>query len=207
MESKDKYEFQGIGLGTADRRKVEQQFNDYRNSYHIDSLSDLSILEELVYREYLQDRYKQQVNKVNKSKTVNKENIIPKHILDALNENLEQILTLKERLGLFQEKKDDDYKAFEILEKKFGIWKDEHVEERKVTCPFCSEIFFLNIRTSAYIPSKLKLYKNKILCNKYLWQCYQENKITKIDMASILNVSEDYIDWLKEKIYNQEKNA
>lgn len=202
----EEYKFDGTGLTTVERHQAEKLFKEYKSKYHIQNLSDLQLLSELVFREILQIRYKKQIAKLNKSKTVNKENIVPQYILKALNDNLEQILLLKDKLGLFQEKKNDEYKAFEVLEKKFDIWKDEHIEERKVTCPFCSEIFFLNIRTDRYQESKLKLFKNKVLLNLHLWKLYkEEGKITKDDMAKVLNVSPDYISWLEKHINNPSK--
>ncbi len=197
------YKFQGTGLTTAERNWAKKKFRAYRTHYHIESYSDLQLLEELVFREALQERTKARINRINKSNNVRESNLVPKHIWTELNNNEERILVLKEKLGLFKEKNiDDPFKKFEVLQKKFEIWKNDHIEERKVTCPFCSKIFFLNIRIDKYQESKLKLYKNKVLCNEHLWKCYKEGKITKEDLASILNVSIDYIFWLEKHIIN-----
>jgi len=204
MPNLSKYRFQGVGLDKDEKKLAKKLFDDYRKHYTIDLLSDLQLLEELVYRETLQTRYKKKIEDINHSKTVKEKNIIPKSILNELDENLDKIILLKEKLGLFSENKEDEYKTFEILEKKFDIWKKNHLEERKVTCPFCSKIFFLNIRTDKFKANKLELFKNKVLCNEHLWEMFKEGKITKKDMALVLNVSEDYIDWLGEKIYNKD---
>jgi len=199
-----KYKFQGTGLSISERNFAKKKFKEYKGNYHLDSFSDLQLLEYLVYRETIHERYKRKIGELSKNKEVKEKNIIPKHLLIALNDNLEQILILKDKLGLFEEKKgEDEYKAFQILEKKFEVWKANHIEERKVICPFCSQIFFLNIRTDKYKESGLKLFKNKVLCNEHLWKCYKEGKITKEDFAQILNVSSDYIDWLESKIYDK----
>lgn len=198
-----KYKFQGTGLSVAERNSAKKAFNKYLSTYPNPSYSDLQLLEELVYRETIHERYKKKIDELNKNDSVKEKNIIPKYLLEFLNENLAQQIILKEKLGLFKEKVEDEYKALQILEKKFKIWKENHIEERKVTCPFCSEIFFLNIRTTGFTESKLKLFKNKVLCNEHLWACYKEGKITKEDFAKILNVSNDYIDWLESKIYDK----
>jgi len=200
------YRFKGVGLNKEESKIANKLFNEYKANYNIDNFSDLQLLEELVYRETKQNSYKRKLAELNKklSEKSTTENIVPKAVLNSFNDNLTQILILKEKLGLFEEKKEkDEFKAFQVLEKKFSIWKENHIEERKVTCPFCSQIFFLNIRTDKYQPSKLVLFKNKVLCNEHLWKCYKEGKITKEDFAQILNVSPDHIDWLEEKIYNK----
>ena len=200
------YKFKGVGLSLEEKKSANKRFNEYKANYHIDNYSDVQLLEDLVYRETKQDSYKQKLEDINKelTKEGSVTNLIPKAILSAFDSNLEQILILKEKLGLFAEKKDEDeFKAFQILEKKFDVWKENHIEERKVTCPFCSQIFFLNIRTDKYKESNLKLFKNKVLCNEHLWKCYKEGKITKEDFALILNVSVQQIDWLEEKIYDK----
>ena len=204
-ENKDnlKYKFQGTGLSVAERNYAKKAFNKYLSTYPNPSYSDLQLLEELVYRETIHERYKKKIDDLNKNDTVKAENIIPKYLLEFLNENLAQQIILKEKLGLFKERVEDEYKALQILEKKFKIWEQNHIEERKVTCPFCSEIFFLHIRTDKYKESGLKLFKNKVLCNEHLWKIYKEKKITKEEFAEILNVSKDYIDWLEEKIYRK----
>ena len=204
------YKFKGVGLSAEEKKRANKRFNEYKANYHIDNYSDVQLLEDLVYRETKQDSYKQKLEDINKklkeqAKKDGKEtlaSIVPKAILTAFNDNLSEILILKDKLGLFETKKDEDeFKAFQVLEKKFDVWKENHIEERKVTCPFCSQIFFLNIRTKGFTESKLKLFKNKVICNTGLWKIYQEKKITKEEFAEILNVSPDYIDFLEKKIY------
>lgn len=195
------YRFKGTGLAKEEMKWAKKQFTEYRKRYHIDRFSDLQLLEELIFREAISEQLKTKIQQVSETDSAKDKNLIPTTMIESLNDNLEQILILKGKLGLLEEKKEDEYKAFESLEKKFNIWKHNHLEERKTTCPFCSKIFFLNIRTDKFKESKLELFKNKVLCNKHLWEMFKEGKITKTDMALVLNVSEDYITWLGEKIY------
>ena len=205
MKNQEKYKFAGVGLDRGEKIWAGKRFKEYLNLYPEASYSDLQLLESLVYRETLTYRYKKKIEQLDKNKKINEiGTIVPDKILSVLNDNGKEILTLKEKLGLFQEKKEDDpYEHFKTLEKKFDIWKENHAEERAVDCPFCSQKFFLNIRTTGFTVSKLKLFKNKVLCNSTLWRLYKENKFTKEEFAEILNVSKDYIDWLKEKIYDK----
>ena len=205
------YRFKGVGLDKEEAKRANKLFNEYKDNYNINNFSDIQLLEDLVYREIKQDSYKRKLEEINRNikeaqKDGGKEtlaNIVPKAVLSAFDDNLTQILILKEKLGLFREKTEDEYKAFQILEKKFETWEKNHAEERKVTCPFCSQLFFLHIKTDKYKESGLKLFKNKVLCNESLWKIYKEKKITKQEFAEILNVSTDYIDFLEKKIYNK----
>ena len=90
------YEFKGSGLTAKERRWAKKRFDEYKEHYHIDHLSDLQLLEDLVFREALQERFKKQIEKIEKTKA-NKENVIvPKNIIESLDGNLEQIIIIKE---------------------------------------------------------------------------------------------------------------
>jgi hypothetical protein len=197
-KGKNTYRFRGTGLLDSERKWAKRRFDNYIKRYDVESYSNLQLLEDLVFRESLQEKYKKKREEIEKTAKP-----LPSYLLENMNENEEQMFNLRDKLGFFKEKNiDDPIEKFNILEKKFDKWEETHAEERKVTCPFCSEVFFLHIRTDKYTESKLKLYKNKILCNAHLWKCYKEGKITKDDMALVLNVSPDYIDWLEKNIYN-----
>lgn len=197
------YKFQGSGLNKEAKKWAKKRFEEYIEHYHFEKLSNLQLLEELVFREALQEQYKKDIEVVHDSKTVKANNIIPTKLIGEMDENLEQILKLKEKLGLFEEKKKEDpLKHLKQLKKKFEIWREENKGTREVVCPFCSELFYLMIRTEKYFPSKTPFFKDKILANKELWGVYKSGQpITKDQMSKVLGVSPDYIDWLEKKIF------
>lgn len=205
-DSKDleEYKFRGIGLSSYEKRGAKKQFEEYKSHYHIDSLSDLQVLEELVFREAIQERYKKQVEKLaNYAKSQGKEQIAPKSLTYALDQNLERILELREKLGFFEDKKaKDPYKYIQILKKKFKKYLEENQGSRELICPHCSKMIMLKIKTDKWEEQKHPLFKDRILANKHLWTLYKkEGKITKEDIAKILGVSIDYIGWLERKIF------
>ncbi len=201
-ENHNTYKFRGLGLNKHDKVPARKRFNDYQAKYSIDALSDLLILEELVFREIIQDKLKVKIGEIISSEVIQESNIIPSHLQEEYDKNEDRILILKDKLGLFIDKKvNDPYEKHEILERKAKIYRQDHPEEFKVTCPFCSEIFFLNRRIDKYEVSQLRLYKNKVLCNEGLWSLFKEGKITREDVAKVLNVSKDYVDFLEKKIY------
>lgn len=215
-DNKLKYEFEGTGLSSTERRWGKSRFNDYREKYHMENLSDLQILEELVFRECLQEKYKKKIGKLTRKRRKKKgdktspqtnSEIVPKYLVSALNENLDKILTIKEKLGLFADKTGEDpFKYIKTLKEKFKKWREENQGSREVICPHCSKMLMLKIRTDAWEAQKHPFFKDRILANKPLWNLYKDEKISKRDVANILGCSDDYIDWLEEKIYSKDSS-
>jgi len=205
-ENIGQYKFKGTGLNTSERNLARKRFNKYRTRYHIDNLSDLQLLEELVFAESLQERIKAKIGKLGKNKATGLPEVAPAHLQKLLSDNLEIILILKDKLGLFETKKDDDnYKKFKTLGKKFKIWLKENQGSRSFPCPHCQKEVMLKIKTDAWDALKHPFFEDRILANKHLWKLYKEGKIAKLDVAKVLLGEEvestDYIDWLEEHIY------
>lgn len=216
-KQKTQYEFQGTGLLTSEKKWALARFENYKASYHIESLSDLQLLEELVFREALQERYKKKIAKLAKPARKRKKTqddkdkpkvtteVVPKYVINALDENLDKILIIKEKLGLFEEKKGEDpFQYIQRLKKKFKKHREENQGSRTIICPHCSKMVMLKIRTKAWEALKHPFFKDRWLANKYLWKLYKEGKITKEDMAEVLHCPTDYVDWLDEKIYQKD---
>lgn len=210
MAKSKKYKFRGEGLENSERKFAQRRFKDYEKLYSIERLSDLSLLEQLIYLEVLERRYKNRISdldKYNKNLETKdgeeyKKPIVPKHIREALEENLNQQIILKEKLGFFQDKEHSDaFKYIEILKKKFQQYQKEHPMEFSVKCPKCGFLFFLNRQTKDYKPNeKLHLYEHNILLNKELWKMYKNKEVTKEQVAKILCVSIQYVEWLENNI-------
>jgi hypothetical protein len=203
-ENKDnlEFDFQGIGLKTSEKRWAHKRFKEYQENYHLDNFSDAQLLEELVYREAIQERYKKKIKSLQDSKTVKEQNIVPKFVLKALNDNLTQILLLKEKLGLFEKKKevDDVFKHIQTLKKKYQKWLEENQGSRTRICPHCGKMIMFKIRTDKWDAVKHPFFKDRILTNEHLLKLYKDGKLTKEDVAKVLSVSPDYVDFILDKI-------
>lgn len=211
MSKVKKYKFSGTGLSAKEKHNGQKKFDKYLEIYpNLKKYSDLQLLDELVLREIYQDRYQQIIGDLIKetSKKAEKNTLPPKNITALLDDNLEIIVKLKEKLGLFEEKKENSpYKKWEILEKKFDIWREKNPASRQTTCPFCKKVFFLKYRTKNYEPFISPFFaKDRILANKPLFDLYKSAKITKADVAAVLNVSEDYVDRLEKEYLKQAGN-
>ena len=140
----ENYEFDGAGLSRGEKYKGKKRFEQYKNKYHFESLADLTILNELVFRESLQQRYKEKIEKIETlyleaeaKGTKQKTEVAPKSLTYALDQNLQQILTLREKLGLFDKTDEENsFSYIQALKKKFQIWKNENQASRSLICPF-----------------------------------------------------------------------
>lgn len=206
MSEKDKiYTFKGTGLSTSERNTGRKRFEDYIALYpHLNKLSLLQLLEELVFLEAISERYKNKIAKITKNKAVNAAGVVPSNLMKELQDNTKQILELKEKLGLFDDKdKLDAYKDIENLQKKFNKYRGHNSLKFKTTCPFCSEIFFLKRKTENFEPHVSPFFEDKILVNRPLMKLYHESKITKQDVANVLGTPIDYVDWIEKKFFGK----
>lgn len=209
MENKELYKFSGTGLGTAEKRIGIKKFKAYINAYpHLNKLSALQLLEELVFVELMQERLKNKVATLSKSSADSNLQVIPSTIQEAINDNLEQILKLKEKLGLFDSKEQlDAYQDIKNLEAKFTEYRKRNPLSFKVTCCHCSKIMFLKRRTENYEPFISPFFEDdKILINHPLMELYHKGKITKEETSNVLGVSPDYLDWIDEKFFQKKEN-
>ena len=199
------------GLTTKEKRWGAVRFRDYTSNYpHLHKMSQLLMLEELVFTEALHEKIKEKIAQISELKKENKDSVdslLPKNIQEALRESNDAQLRLKERLNLFEDKtKLDAYRSFEDLKSDFQEYRRRNPNSFKVTCPSCSFIFFLKRKTECYNEIDSPWFRDKVLCNEPLWDAYKCKEISKKRIAAILGTSEDYIDWLAEKIFATKKN-
>ena len=209
MENKDNiYTFRGTGLSVSEKNAAKKRFEDYISAYpHLNKLSLLQLLEELVFLEAISERYKNKIAKISKNKQVKDSGVVPSNLMKELGENTKQVLELKEKLGLFESKgKIDAFTDLENLKKKFELYRNEHPLSFKVTCCHCGKVFFLKRRTENYDPFISPFFaEDKILINKPLMDLYFAKKITKEEVSKVLGTSKDYVDWIIAKFFNKNK--
>lgn len=203
------YRYQGLGLTTKERNQGRAKFCKYQKVYlHLHKLSDLQLLEHLVFLEILEERYKIRIGELSKNKAVKDAGIIPSALLKGLNENSAEIIGLKEKLGLFADKeKLSPFQDFKDSEKKFEIYRENHPLEFKTTCCFCAKIYFLKRRTKDFEPHASPFFNggSKILNNPEIMDLYHKGIITKEQAAKAHGTSPDYMDWLDDKFYKTKK--
>ncbi len=208
--NENQYIYKGLGLGTKERNAGRKKFDEYQAVYsHLHKLSDLQLLEHLVFLELLDERFKNQIATISNNKTAQKSGIIPASVLKAISDNSEQILRLKEKLGLFSDKKTlDAFEKFQDIMNKFDAYRLAHPLEFKCTCPFCTKIFFLKRRIKDYTSHISPFFNggSKILHNPEIMDWYHKGIITKEQAANAHGTSPDFIDWLDSKFYKGKKS-
>ena len=173
-EKNEGFQFQGNGLTTKEKRWGEQRFNEYRQNYpHLHKMSDLLVLEDLVFQEALHERLKENISQRAKKDQKSKEDAaVTSGTQELFKESIDLQFKLKEKLGLFEDKKKlDAFRDFEQLREDFREYRRRYPHLFKTTCPKCAFIYFLKRRTDCYEEIKSPWFKDKTLCNPELWDC------------------------------------
>ncbi len=200
--------FKSLGLTSGEQYRAIFQFKEYKDHYHIDSYSDLQLLSELVFREMLQERNKCKIGTIDKSDNVKKQKAIPITAMRALDENLDRMLVIREKLGLFKkDERKDPYEYQNLLEEKFKKHREENAGDYSCPCPYCKKMIFFMFKVKDYTAKEHPFFRGKFLTNDELWECYKKGiPVTKEVLAKIFKTSTDYIDYLETKIYNDTPN-
>ena len=195
------YKYVGVGLDTNEKRTGHKKFKDYIEKYNIASLSDLSLLEELVYLEILGDKIKINIaEKQTQMVADNKPFTVPKFLIEAMKENFESIVEIKEKLGMFENKQGNDgFQYITKIKDKFKKWEEENQGSRTFVCPHCSKMMILRVKPDVWEAAKHPFFNDKILANKHLIRLYKAGKLTATDVANILETSPKYTQWLVER--------
>ena len=182
-----------------EKKSAKDLLRKYLSDYAIETISDKNTLKQLIYLEILNNRLQHILNALHKDSKG-----VPLQLVDGIHKNIEAIGSLKNKLGLIKTKdpkhSETGFQALEILKKKFAKWREENQGSRTLNCPHCSKMVMLKIRTEAWEAQKHPFFKDRLLTNKHLLSLYKKNKITKEDVANILETSVDYVDWILSKI-------
>jgi DNA-directed RNA polymerase subunit RPC12/RpoP len=180
----------------GDERKLATSLlTKYLNDYSIENISDINTLKEVIYYEIIQNRLQAKLNEFATQKT------IPIQLVNVMHENSEAILKLKNSLGLFAEKeKKNEFDSLKSLKKRFQVWLKENALTRHLVCPHCSKMVLLKMKTDIWDSQKHPFFpRDKVLCSDHLMTLYKQNKLSREDIAKVLEVSPDYVSWLLNK--------
>jgi len=173
----------------------------YLTEFTPKTISDKNNLKSVIYLEVLQYRLQSVMNEL----TAQGATAIPLNLVDSIHKNLKEIANNKERLGLIgkekEQKESDGFRTLQSVKEKFKVWMDDNQGSRSLVCPSCGDMVMLKIRMDKWIPQKHPFFKDRFLANKKLMQLYLQKRLTKEEIAEVLNSSPDYIDWLIETLW------
>lgn len=175
----------------AEKKQANKLLEKYTSNFSIETISDKNILLQVVYLEIIQNRLQDKLNEFNET---NKS--VPSQLIKLIHENQNQILSLKEKLGILRNKELGTFDKIAVLMEKAKIWRQNNQASRTTSCPHCGQMILWKIRSDIWELQKHPFFKDKILGNPHLVKMYQEGKIKKEDVAKILEVSDGYVDWL-----------
>jgi hypothetical protein len=192
-----------VGLDEIEKQKAINLYDQYVSEHSFESLAEKSTLVSLVYLEILNDRIKIFIELEGKQK----QGAIPLRMNEQLTFNTTQIMSLKEKLGMLKNKEDES--ALDLineLKEKALIYYNEHAGCTIVKCPHCQQLFNLLMDITNLTPEKCTFFRGTILYNLPLLNLYHLKKITKIEVAEILGVHQNYVDFIYNSLYLKEIN-
>jgi len=187
-----------IGLNDTEKTKAIQLYNQYVTEHSFESLAEKSTLINLVYLEILNDRVKLFIEQEGNEK----KGAIPLRMTEQLVANTNQIMELKEKLGMMKNKADES--ALDLineLKEKALTYYNEHAGETYVKCPECQSLFRLLMKVDGLEPAKATFFRGTTLYNVKLMELYHYKKVTLEDCAEIMGVNSKYITFIYENIY------
>jgi hypothetical protein len=179
-----------------DRKEARSLLEQYLKQYDIETIADKEYLSDLIYLKILQRRIREQMEKY----TTENDNAVPANLLDTLNQLSESVTKVTNNLGL-NKREDSALNILESLKQRFKKHRLENQATRTLSCAHCGKMLLLKIRTAAWTAAKHPFFQDKILSNKALIKLYLQNKLSKAEVAEVLECSPDYIDWLIEKVW------
>jgi uncharacterized C2H2 Zn-finger protein len=192
-----------VGLNEKEKDKAIQLYDKYVTENSFENLAEKSSLVNLVYLEAINDRIKLFIEKEDKEKN----GAIPLHMVEQLISNNEQIMKLKDQLGMLKNKDNDSFiTAWDELKKKALDYYNSHAGETYVKCPECQKMFRLLMKIDGLEISKASFFKGTSLYNTKLLKLYEEKRLSKEEVAEILGVHSKYILFIFNNIYLKEKN-
>ena len=195
-----------IGLSNVEARKANSRFREYSKTYHLSSVSDKALLEDYIYLEIIGDRIQEQIKRLSNSSD---KTTIPKDLMEQFHDNLEQKLTLSEKLGFNITRKETGWLDFwTSLKDKMTRYAQENRGLCTAKCPYCKKLFLLLKKIDDYESFPFIWFKGTLLYNKVLLEFIDTGKLTIEEVSRVFGLQNtDYIKGIYNKIYLRDKSS
>jgi len=199
LEREKSFKTEWVGFKSEETRKANELLRTYIEKYSITKFSDREDLKTLVENEILKQRIQKELH--------DQKGIPPKYAIDSLNTLQNQILNLKEKLGVFAGKdKSDFYIFWERYKNKMQLYAETHEAECTFKCPSCGKYALLLFKVDDYNTFNFNLLRGTFIYNKELMEEIEKGTLTETRVAKILGCSVDYITGCYNEIYLKDKS-
>ncbi len=186
-----------------DKKLYNEIYNSYLKEKSFESFTERDTLSAFVYLEVLANRVKTFID----TEANDKNGAVPTQMVDKLLMIIQQIIVLKEQLGIGkkEEVNTNALSNWEALKRKTLAYYKEH-GNNVVKCPYCAQLFLIAMSLENKDTISLAaFFKKTILYNEELMKLYDEKRITKEEHAKILGVDDKYVDFMYTGIYLKDK--
>jgi hypothetical protein len=190
----------GNFIDDKEKDLAKKIFENYLSKLDFENFSDLSTLSMLVYNEVLAGRLQRTIND---SSTKDGKSYVSDKLIKSLSDLTNQILSLKLKLGVDADKKEDEFTALNLLKKRFH----QHIQENKAeytlwvpyTCSSCGkqdvEGHLLRLRVKDYDVLKHPFFSGRFWYNEKAMNDVESGKLSKEKYAEYFYTSVDYVNW------------
>jgi hypothetical protein len=192
----------GNFLDDAEKVLAKKIFEAYLEKLDFENFSDLSTLSTLVYSEVLLKRVEKSINKCTNK---DGESYLSDKLLKSHSDLTNQILHLKEKLGINKEVKEDEFTSLQLLKKRFHQWQQENKDSCTIAVPFTCQscghddvkMVFLRKIVKNWEAIDHTCFQGRFYYNKTAMDMVEAGTLSKDDYAKIFQVSCDYVDWCR----------
>ena len=190
----------GNFLDDTEKKLAKKMFEAYLEQNSFESYSDLSTLSILVYDEVLAGRLQRTINE---SSTKDGKSYVSDKLIKSLSDLTNQILSLKLKLGVDSEKKEDEFTALQLLKKRFATWINENKNECTIYVPFtCQKCHHDDVKP-VLLRKRVKDFEvlehphlaGRFWFNKVAIEMVKSGKLSKSEYAAIFSTSIDFVQW------------
>jgi hypothetical protein len=184
----------GNFLEDSEKKLAKKIFEAYLEKLDFENFSDLSTLSTLVYNEVLSKRVEKSINKCSNK---DGESYISDKLLKSHSDLTNQILHLKEKLGINKEVKEDEFTALGLLKKRFHQHIQENKNEFMLYVPFecqgCGKQdvkpVLLRKRIKDFDVLEHPMFSGRFWYSKVAMDMVKSGRLTKSEYAKIFSTS------------------
>jgi len=192
----------GNFLDDKEKELATKIYEAYLSHHEFDSFSDLATLSTLVYSEVLLTRIQKAINACTDK---DGKSYISDKLLGSHEDLVNQILSLKKKLGIDREEKQDEMTALQLLKKRFNAWVNENKASCTIAVPFTCQscgredvkMVLLRKIVRDWTAIDHPAFLGRFYYSKHAMDMVEAGTLSKEDYAKIFQVSVDYVDWCR----------